>query len=110
MLTVADEYTRECHLIHVARRIRAGSVMVNNAVQAGGCITLPFGGEGESGVGRSQGEMGYFNYVAPQSVMTSPDSAANLWMPYHEGALDMVQGMMRMVRLGTLHRNLINRY
>lgn len=27
MLTVADEYTRECHLIHVARRIRAKDVL-----------------------------------------------------------------------------------
>ena len=27
MLTVADEYTRECHLIHVARRIRSGDVL-----------------------------------------------------------------------------------
>ena len=27
MLTVADEYTRECHLIHVARRIRARDVL-----------------------------------------------------------------------------------
>ncbi len=27
MLTVVDEYTRECHLIHVARRIRATDVL-----------------------------------------------------------------------------------
>ena len=26
MLTVVDEYTRECHLIHVARRIRSRDV------------------------------------------------------------------------------------
>lgn len=27
ILTVVDEYTRECHLIHVARRIRSGDVL-----------------------------------------------------------------------------------
>ena len=27
MLTVVDEYTRECHLIHVARRVRAADVL-----------------------------------------------------------------------------------
>jgi len=82
--------------VALARRIRAGSVMVNNAVQSGGCVTLPFGGEGESGVGRTQGEMGYFNYVAPQSVMTCPDATANLWMPYHDGVVPMVTSMVRM--------------
>jgi len=66
----------------IARRLRTGSVMVNNAVQSGGCVTLPFGGEGDSGVGRAQGEQAYYHYVATKSVMTSPDSSEALWMPY----------------------------
>ena len=70
---------------------------MNNAVQAGGNVTLPFGGTGESGVGRVQGKQGYLNYVAPQSLMTSPDHAESLWMPYHEGVETMVTGLMRLL-------------
>ena len=66
----------------IARRLRTGSVMVNNALQSGGCVTLPFGGDGDSGVGRAQGEQAYYHYVATKSVMISPDSAEALWMPY----------------------------
>jgi hypothetical protein len=69
--------------------------MINNAVKSGGCVTLPFGGAGESGVGRVQGELGYFNYVAPKSVMTSPKAAAALWMPYWPGAETMIRGLTR---------------
>ncbi len=79
----------------LARRVRAGSVMINNAVQSGGCVTLPFGGEGESGVGRVQGEEGFFNYVRKQSLMTCPRSVRDLWMPYHEGAEQMIRGLTR---------------
>jgi len=79
----------------MARRIRAGSVMVNNAVQSGGCVTLPFGGEGESGVGRVQGEQAFYTYVATKSVMTSPKSVANLWMPYAPGAETLAKGFTK---------------
>jgi acyl-CoA reductase-like NAD-dependent aldehyde dehydrogenase len=79
----------------MARRIRAGSVMVNNAVQSGGCVTLPFGGEGESGVGRVQGEQAFYTYVAPKSVMTSPKSVANLWMPYDAGSAGLAKGFTK---------------
>ncbi len=82
----------------LARRIRAGSVMINNAVQSGGCVTLPFGGEGESGIGRVQGEEGFYNYVRRQSLMTCPRSVKDLWMPYHDGAEQMIRGLTR-----TLH-------
>ena len=30
----------------------AGSVRVDNGLQSGGCVTLPFGGDGHSGIGR----------------------------------------------------------
>lgn len=79
----------------MARKIRAGSVMVNNAVQSGGCVTLPFGGEGESGVGRVQGEQAFYTYVATKSVMTSPKSVANLWMPYTPGAETLAKGFTK---------------
>jgi acyl-CoA reductase-like NAD-dependent aldehyde dehydrogenase len=79
----------------MARRIRAGSVMVNNAVQSGGCVTLPFGGEGESGVGRVQGEQAFYTYVATKSVMTCPKSVENLWMPYDDGSERLAKGFTK---------------
>jgi acyl-CoA reductase-like NAD-dependent aldehyde dehydrogenase len=79
----------------MARRIRAGSVMVNNAVQSGGCVTLPFGGEGESGVGRVQGEQAFYTYVATKSVMTCPKSTENLWMPYDAGSAALAKGFTK---------------
>jgi len=92
--------------LELARRMRAGSVMINNAVQSGGCVTLPFGGAGDSGVGRVQGEAGYFNYVSPKSLMTSPRSAANLWMPYGDGAEAMIAGLGRLLHGRSLRERL----
>jgi acyl-CoA reductase-like NAD-dependent aldehyde dehydrogenase len=79
----------------MARRIRAGSVMVNNAVQSGGCVTLPFGGEGESGVGRVQGEQAFYTYVATKSVMTCPKTVKNLWMPYDQRSETLAKGFTK---------------
>jgi len=79
----------------MAKRIRAGSVMVNNAVQSGGCVTLPFGGEGESGVGRVQGEQAYYTYVATKSVMTCPKTVENLWMPYDARSETLAKGFTK---------------
>ena len=86
----------------LARRIRTGSVMINNAVQSGGCVTLPFGGAGESGVGRVQGEAGLYNYLAPKSLMTSPRAAASLWMPYWDGAETMIRGLTKVLHGRTI--------
>ncbi len=79
----------------LARQIRAGSVMINNAVQSGGNITLPFGGPGDSGVGRAQGEDGFFFYTEPKSVMTCPDNADDLWMPYTAHIEGLVSGFAK---------------
>ncbi len=79
----------------LARRLRAGHVMINNAVQSGGCATLPFGGERDSGVARLSGEQAFFNWVAPKSLMQSPKSSKYLWMPYHSGAGKMAVSLTR---------------
>lgn len=80
----------------IARRLRTGSVMVNNAVQSGGCVTLPFGGDGDSGVGRAQGEQAYYHYVATKSVMTCPESTESLWMPYEPTTASFFKGLTKL--------------
>jgi len=81
----------------IARRIHAGSVMINNAVLSGGCVTLPFGGSGESGVGRVQGEQAFFHYTATKSLMTSGRAAADMWMPYPDSSKDFVLGLAKLL-------------
>lgn len=80
----------------VARRFRSGSCMVNNAIVSGGCVTLPFGGQGESGLGRLQGEQSYYNYTAPRSIMVSRAASQRAWMPYRSGAQAQVLALARM--------------
>ncbi len=79
----------------MAGRLKGGHVMINNAVQSGGCATLPFGGEGDSGLGRLSGEQAFFNWVAPKSLMQSPKSSKDLWMPYHSNAEKMILGLAK---------------
>ncbi|MEM8607788.1 MAG: aldehyde dehydrogenase family protein [Myxococcota bacterium] len=80
----------------IARRLRTGSVMVNNAIQSGGCVTLPFGGDGDSGVGRAQGEQAYFHYAATKSFMVSPKGTESLWMPYEATTPGFFKGLTRL--------------
>lgn len=54
--------------IAIARRIRAGAVSVNDAVVHFGIPGLPFGGVGESGFGRSNGEEGLREMTRTRSV------------------------------------------
>ncbi len=77
----------------LALQLKAGNVMVNNALQSGGCITLPFGGAGESGLGRVQGREGFMNYVAPKALMIAPNDADVMWMPYSEKTEDLAKGI-----------------
>ncbi len=79
----------------MAGQLKGGHVMINNAVQSGGCATLPFGGEGDSGVGRLSGEQAYFNWVTQKSQMLSPKSSKDLWMPYQSNAEKMILGLAK---------------
>ncbi len=50
----------------MAKLLRAGSVKINGA---GMEFTLPFGGVGQSGLGRENGRAGVLSFVEPKSVM-----------------------------------------
>lgn len=53
----------EEHAVKVARRIEAGTTMINTAAVQGLDVQFPFGGVKQSGVGREYGEEGLKSYV-----------------------------------------------
>jgi succinate-semialdehyde dehydrogenase/glutarate-semialdehyde dehydrogenase len=56
----------------VARRVRAGTVNVNDAYGSTyGSVDAPMGGIGDSGVGRRHGREGLLKYTEPQTVSVS---------------------------------------
>ena len=57
------------HGIDLARRVRAGSVNVNEAyIAAWGSVDSPIGGMKESGIGRRHGAEGILKFTEPQTV------------------------------------------
>lgn len=68
----------EEHAIKVARRIEAGTTMINTAAVQGLDVRFPFGGVKQSGVGREYGEEGLKSYVETH-VINIPK---NLELPY----------------------------
>ncbi|KGR85083.1 aldehyde dehydrogenase [Lysinibacillus odysseyi 34hs-1 = NBRC 100172] len=66
------------HAIKVARRIEAGTTMINTAAIQGLDVRFPFGGVKQSGVGREYGEEGLKSYTETH-VINIPK---NLDLPY----------------------------
>lgn len=57
------------HGVQVARRLRAGTVNVNEGYAAGwGATRAPMGGMGDSGIGRRHGDEGLLKYTESQTV------------------------------------------
>jgi len=68
----------------IARRLRAGSVTINDAAITYGALELPFGGWKESGVGQVNGETGLRGYCHAQPILIDRFglSAEYVWFPY----------------------------
>jgi acyl-CoA reductase-like NAD-dependent aldehyde dehydrogenase len=73
--------------IALARRLRAGAVCVNDAVVHFGIPSLPFGGVGESGFGRSHGKEGLDEVTWVRSVVVDRIGMKRepWWFPYTRG-------------------------
>jgi succinate-semialdehyde dehydrogenase/glutarate-semialdehyde dehydrogenase len=91
----------------IARRIEAGSVMVNDAVVSFGIAEAGWTGVKKSGAGWVHGEKGLEEMVNIQYVNREPQSRMQKfwWFPYSEG---MVQGMKAGLTF-LFHRGIVKR-
>ncbi len=71
----------------LARRVHAGAVMINDHLMSHGLAETPWGGFGDSGIGRTHGEAGLAEMVRLQVVVDDvlPFATKNIWWhPYSE--------------------------
>lgn len=68
----------------VARQLRCGGVAINNVMATEATPALPFGGVGESGVGRWRGAAGLRGFCNATSVVIDKDGTKKEpnWYPY----------------------------
>lgn len=93
--------------IAIAKRLNAGSVVVNDTAITYGALEVPFGGVGESGVGSANGE-GPRNFSHAQPILADRLGLATeqVWYPYTADKLPGLQKALR-VLWGTFIRFLL---
>ena len=84
----------------VAQRLQAGAIMINDHLMSHGLAETPWGGFGDSGFGRTHGEMGLLEMVRSKVIVddTLPGAKRNLWWhPYSEDVYRGMQAILSMV-------------
>jgi succinate-semialdehyde dehydrogenase/glutarate-semialdehyde dehydrogenase len=100
----------------LARRIRAGVVMVNDHLMAHGLAQVPWGGFKQSGIGRSHGAVGMDEMTQVQCIVNDlmPGVRRNLWWHPHgpeiydglRGLIDYLYGRRLLRRLGGISKTI----
>jgi succinate-semialdehyde dehydrogenase/glutarate-semialdehyde dehydrogenase len=85
--------------VEIARSIRSGCAVVNDCMITYGVPEAPFGGVGDSGIGRVNGEMGLKGYCRTQSILIDRLGGKTevLWYPYSAGKLAWIKRLIRML-------------
>ncbi|NNG20623.1 aldehyde dehydrogenase family protein [Naumannella sp. ID2617S] len=80
----------------VARQLRCGGVSINNVMATEATPALPFGGVGESGMGRYKGAAGLRTFCDAQSVIIDSDGKKlePNWFPYTGAKYQLFRQMM----------------
>jgi len=93
----------------VARRIEAGTVMVNEVLYTHGIAQTPWGGVKQSGLGRTHGRLGLLEMVAPHHIHVN--RLARLqdvwWFSYTPGAASLFRSLARRFATGSLLQTLL---
>lgn len=85
---------------NLAIRIRAGAVMINDHLMSHGLAETPWGGFGDSGIGRTHGEAGLAEMVRLQVVVDDwlPATKKNLWWhPYSEKVYGGLKSLLHLL-------------
>lgn len=77
----------------LARRVRAGAVMINDHLMSHGLAETPWGGFKESGIGRTHGEIGFAEMTEPQVIVDDvlPGVRKDMW--WHPHSEDIYRGL-----------------
>lgn len=84
----------------IARRIRAGVVMINDHLMSHGLAETPWGGFKESGIGRTHGDIGFAEMTEPQCIVHDylPGVKKNMWWyPQSKGVYDGLKGIANLL-------------
>jgi succinate-semialdehyde dehydrogenase/glutarate-semialdehyde dehydrogenase len=93
----------------LAARINAGAVMINDHLMSHGLAETPWGGFGDSGLGKTHGEAGFREMLKAQVVVDEllPGIKRNLWwQPYSEQTYQGIRGITELLAGTTLGRRL----
>ena len=83
----------------VASRVRAGVVSLNAHGIGAGATWAPWGGVGESGFGRLNGELGIREFTVPVHIMRplSPKQKLPIWYPYDSSSESLLRGALTLL-------------
>ncbi|MDR2630816.1 MAG: aldehyde dehydrogenase family protein [Spirochaetaceae bacterium] len=93
----------------LAARINAGAVMLNDHLMSHGLAETPWGGFGDSGLGKTHGEAGFREMLKAQVVVDDllPGIKRNLWwQPYSEKTYQGIRAITELLAGTTLGRRL----
>lgn len=93
----------------IAARINAGAVTVNDHLMSHGLAETPWGGFGDSGLGRTHGEAGFREMLKAQAVVDDilPGARRNLWwQPYSERTYRGIRAITELLAGTTLGRRI----
>jgi acyl-CoA reductase-like NAD-dependent aldehyde dehydrogenase len=86
--------------IALARKVKAGAVMINDHLMSHGLAETPWGGFKESGIGRTHGDIGFAEMTQPQVIVddllaTMPFVRRNFWwQPFEKRQYDGMKGLI----------------
>ncbi len=82
----------------LAKRVRGGVVTINDHLYTHGMSDLPWGGPGESGIGRTHGPEGLMEMSKPKAINWDYARASNnlWWYPQDRKTYEVIKHAMRM--------------
>jgi len=90
------------------RELRAGVVTINDCVSSIGEPTAPYGGMGQSGIGRSHGVVGLRELVQPKYLTWDASRKAPVWwFPYREGFPGFMRSALAAIHGPSLPQRLV---